>query len=215
MTPHSEAVPESAATPENLIDAIASVCEAASIPALAIRLGRKSDTDFAMVTRPSARHPQPTLHVGEAFTDEGHAAVLGAAAHEIAHVALGHYAARLRLAARAVRFTFPVACLLALAVSAVLPRVVFWVPYPAAPFLALAAVYLMMCRVSRRYEYQADAHAIKILGRAGLPGRMYVTAALTCFLPDPAWHKRGGWLFVTHPPTGRRLAVIGTAEAGQ
>ena len=101
------------------------------MPAAVIRLGRESGTPSAEVTGrvttatgTTGCHALPVMHV-EDFTSAGQAEACGAAAHEAAHITLGHATAK-RLF---LRFTL---LLVAAAILSwlVLPhQVPGWVPY--------------------------------------------------------------------------------------
>ncbi|MFF4413214.1 M48 family metalloprotease [Streptosporangium sp. NPDC001559] len=126
----------------------------------------------------------------------------GVLAHEIAHHALDHgdgiirrYRARAAQAALlgGLALNLPTLAVLALAVLVI-------------------GVHLVDARRSRLQEYDADAHAVRLLDAAGLPGRRIMAAALADLPTEPAAHRFGGWVFGWHPTARARRRTLATGR---
>jgi predicted Zn-dependent protease len=77
---------------------------------------------------------------------------------------------------------------------------------PGASALAPIAGQLVMDSYTRKEEYQADAHGVEILQRAGYDGKTLMANALTWLLQTEG--ASGGGFFATHPATGDRVAAV-------
>lgn len=110
-------------------------------------------------------------------------------AHEIAHADLGHVAKLQRLGA-------------GLSIGAVILDQIF----PGAGAIAPLAGRLVANAYTRREEYEADAHGVEILKRAGYDGKTLMASTLT-WLSESEGASRGGF-FATHPATGDRIQAV-------
>ena len=110
-------------------------------------------------------------------------------AHETAHADLGHVAKAQRLG-------------LGLTIGmAVLDQIA-----PGARALTPVAGQLIQSSYGRREEYQADAHGVEILQRAGYQGKALMADTLT-WLQRTEGSGSGGF-FATHPATGDRVQAV-------
>src|SRR5262249_7181729 len=77
--------------------------------------------------------------------------------------------------------------------------------FPQAEQLAPVAAQLVANAYTRHEEYQADAHGVEILRRAGYDGQGLIVHTLT-------WIKQvegeSGGFFATHPATGDRIQAV-------
>ena len=110
-------------------------------------------------------------------------------AHEVAHADLGH------VAKQQTRGT--VATIGAIILDAVVPGSGYVTPL---------AGQIVLNKYSREAEYQADAHGVEILRRAGFDGRQMMADTLT-WLRQTAGPGSGGW-FATHPATDDRIQRV-------
>ena len=110
-------------------------------------------------------------------------------AHEIAHADLGHVAKAQRLG-------------IGLTIGMVLLDQVI----PGSRALTPIAGQLIQSSYGRKEEYQADAHGVEILQRAGYDGRTLMADTLT-WLTQVEGSGSGGF-FATHPATGDRIAAV-------
>ena len=110
-------------------------------------------------------------------------------AHEVAHADLGH------VAKQQTRGT--VATIGAIILDAVVPGSGYVTPL---------AGQIVLNKYSREAEYQADAHGVEILRRAGFDGRQMMADTLT-WLQQTAGPGSGGW-FATHPATDDRIQRV-------
>lgn len=113
----------------------------------------------------------------------------GVLAHEIAHADLGH-AAKTQTLATGLQIG-----------SLILDQVL-----PGSGAIAPVAGNLILSAYTRSEESEADAHAVKILRRAGHDGKATMVDALS-------WIQRvegesGGGFFDTHPATGERVEAV-------
>lgn len=136
------------------------------------------------------------LHSGEVTPEE----LASVVAHELGHVALGHYRRRMIDATgqNAIRF----------ALAAVLARVLPVI----GPWLAGLATSLVAARLSQRDEFEADAYAAALLTKAGIgtaaqKSLLTKLSALSGGQPGPAL----AWL-ASHPDTSVRVAAIEAME---
>jgi metalloprotease len=123
--------------------------------------------------------------------------VAGVIAHELGHVALGHHARRM------IDWTGQSAAALALGVllNRFLPIVGFYI----ANFLSA----LLMARLSRRDEFEADRYATALLLKAGLPPAAQISMfrKLERMVPGADGKSGAAWL-MSHPPVAERIAAI-------
>jgi putative metalloprotease len=111
-------------------------------------------------------------------------------AHETAHADLGHVAKAQRLG-------------LGLTIGmAVLDRIV-----PGTQALTPVAGQLIQSSYGRHEEYQADAHGVEILQRAGYQGKALMASTLSWLLKTEGGGGGGGF-FATHPATGDRVQKV-------
>ena len=110
-------------------------------------------------------------------------------AHESAHADLGHVAKAQRLGA-------------GLTIGmAVLDKIV-----PGTQALTPIAGQLIQSSYGRHEEYQADAHGVEILQRAGYQGKALMADTLTWLLKTEG--SGSGGFFATHPATGDRVQAV-------
>jgi predicted Zn-dependent protease len=110
-------------------------------------------------------------------------------AHEIAHADLGHVAKAQRLG-----------------IGLTLGMVLLEQVIPGSQALTPIAGQLIQSSYGRKEEYQADAHGVEILRRAGYDGRSLLADTLT-WLTKVEGSGSGGF-FATHPATGDRIAAV-------
>lgn len=122
----------------------------------------------------------------EKATDEE---MRGVMAHEVAHADLGHVAK-----AKALGTGLNIGMFL---LDQVLPGSGYITP--------LVADFGVMRPFSRKEEYAADAHAVKILDRAGYPGKQVMADTLSWLLKQTG--PSGGFL-ETHPGTDDRIQRV-------
>ena len=141
-------------------------------------------------------------HARGDVTEEELAAVV---AHELGHVALGH--ARRRM----IDFTGQNAMVVVLA--SVLNR---FVPFVGA-WIAQMLSAVLMARLSKRDEYEADAYATALLNKAGIGTGPQISLfeKLEKLTRQKQTGKRAGttpvWL-LSHPPSAARIAAIRQLE---
>lgn len=122
-------------------------------------------------------------------------------AHELGHVALGHSRRRM------IDFSGQNALRTALAV--VLSRFIPGI----GPLIANAAMSLLMARLSRADEYEADAYASALLVKAGIgTGPQKTLFEKLQKLTGAAGAAQPAWL-LSHPKTPERIAAIEANEA--
>jgi len=122
-------------------------------------------------------------------------------AHELGHVALGHSRRRM------IDFSGQNALRTALAMvlSRVLPGI--------GPMIANAAMSMLMARLSRSDEYEADAYASALMIKAGIgTGAQKTLFTKLETLTGARGAKQPAWL-LSHPKTTERIAAIETNEA--
>ncbi|MBG0819869.1 M48 family metalloprotease [Planomonospora sp. ID91781] len=142
----------------------------------------------------------PRIELGaDLLHDADSLPLYGVLAHEIAHHALGHDAERPLWQSPA--WWSKAALLAALVLEAPLPVLLVLA------VVALAAA-LATARRERLAEYDADAHAVRLLDAAGLPGRRLVAAALADLVDGPAWYRLTVALFDSHPSARARRRVL-------
>jgi len=111
-------------------------------------------------------------------------------AHEIAHADLGHVAKAQRLGT-------------GLTIGMILlDRIA-----PGTSALTPIAGKLIQSSYGRKEEYQADAHGVEILQRAGYDGKAVMASTLT-WLMQTAGAGGGGGFFATHPATNDRVEAV-------
>jgi metalloprotease len=113
----------------------------------------------------------------------------GVLAHELAHEDLGHVAK-----AQAVGTGLNIGMIL-------LDQII-----PGSGALTPLAGKLLLNAYTRKEEYQADAHGVDILNRAGMPGKQTMVNTLTWL--EQTEGSSGGGFFATHPGTGDRIAAV-------
>jgi predicted Zn-dependent protease len=113
----------------------------------------------------------------------------GVLAHETAHADLGHVAKQQRLG-------------LGLQLGAVLLDRIL----PGSGQLAPIAGQIASNAYSRREEYEADAHGVEILDRAGFDGKGMMANTLGWIAQSEG--TGGGGFFATHPATGDRIEAV-------
>lgn len=121
-------------------------------------------------------------------------------AHELGHVALGHSRRRM--------IDFSGQNALRTALAMVLSR---FIP-GLGPLIANAAMSMLMARLSRKDEYEADAYASALLIKAGIgtQGQKDLFTKLE-HLTGANGAKQPAWL-LSHPKTGERIAAIEANE---
>lgn len=110
-------------------------------------------------------------------------------AHEVAHEDLGHVAKTSALAA-GVEFG-----------KMLLDQI-----YPISGLVTPLAGQLIVNAYTRGEESEADAHAVKIMDRAGYDGKTLMAGALR-WIQESEGGSSGGF-FATHPATGDRIRAI-------
>ena len=113
----------------------------------------------------------------------------GVMAHEIAHADLGHVAKLQRLGA-------------GLNIGAVLLDQLI----PGSGALAPIAGKLITNAYTRKEEYEADAHGVDIMRRAGYDGRTVMANTLQWLMQTEG--GSGGGFFATHPATTDRIQAV-------
>ena len=113
----------------------------------------------------------------------------GVLAHELAHDDLNHVAKAQTLGT-------------GLSIGAVILDQIF----PGAGAIAPIAGQLVMNKYTQREEYQADAHGVQILEKAGRPGRDIMAGTLTWLMQTEG--TSGGGFFATHPATADRIQAV-------
>jgi predicted Zn-dependent protease len=131
-------------------------------------------------------HFYVTIGLLEKANDDQLRAVM---AHEIAHADLGHVAKAQRLGA-------------GLTIGMVLLDQII----PGTRKLTPIAGQLIQSSYGRKEEYEADAHGVEILQRAGYDGRSLMADTLTWLTKVEG--TGGGGFFATHPATGDRIAAV-------
>jgi putative metalloprotease len=109
-------------------------------------------------------------------------------AHETAHADLGHVAKLQRLGT-------------GLSIGMILLDQII----PGAQALTPLAGQLVANAYTQKEEYQADAHGVDILRKAGFDGKTLMVNTLTWLQQTEA---SGGGFFATHPATGDRIQAV-------
>jgi predicted Zn-dependent protease len=155
------------------------------IPLTQIQVGLMDDPQINAANA-GGGHFYVTMGLLEKATDDQLRAVM---AHETAHADLGHVAKAQRLGA-------------GLTIGmALLDQIV-----PGSRALAPVAGQLIQSSYSRREEYQADAHGVDILQRAGYDGKTMMAETLTWLMQMEGTGRAG--FFATHPGTRDRIAAV-------
>jgi predicted Zn-dependent protease len=110
-------------------------------------------------------------------------------AHETAHADLGHVAKAKRLGTG---LTIGIA---------LLDQII-----PGSRALTPIAGELIQSSYTRKEEYQADAHGVELLQRAGYDGKTLMANTLTWLQQTEG--AGGGGFFATHPATGDRIGAV-------
>jgi predicted Zn-dependent protease len=111
-------------------------------------------------------------------------------AHEIAHADLGHVAKAQRLGA-----------------GLTLGMILLDQVLPGSSAVTPIAGKLIQSSYGRREEYQADAHGVAILERAGHDGKNLMADTLT-WLTQVSGGSGSGGFFATHPATADRITAV-------
>ncbi len=111
-------------------------------------------------------------------------------AHETAHADLGHVAKAQRLRT-------------GVGIGMILLNQVI----PSTSAITPIAGQLIANSYSRKEEYQADAHGVEILQRAGYDGKGLMAGTLTWLKGQEGSGGSGGF-FATHPATGDRIGAV-------
>jgi metalloprotease len=114
----------------------------------------------------------------------------GVLAHEIAHADLGH-----------------VAKTQALGTGLTIGTIILDQIIPGSGAITPLAGKLLVNAYTRKEEYEADAHGVEILRRAGLDGRTLMANTLM-WLQQSGGGDGGGGFFSTHPATGDRIEAV-------
>ncbi len=113
----------------------------------------------------------------------------GVLAHELAHQDLGH-----------------VARTQALGTGLNIGMIILDQIIPGSRVLTPLAGSLLLNAYTRNEEYQADAHGVDILRRAGYDGKRIMVDTLSWLMQTEG--TSGGGFFATHPATGDRIAAV-------
>jgi putative metalloprotease len=113
----------------------------------------------------------------------------GVLAHEVAHADLGH-----------------VAKTQALGAGVTIGMVILDQIIPGSGALTPIAGQLLVNAYTRKEEYEADAHGVEILRRAGFDGKAMMANTLTWLQGNAG--DGGGGFFSTHPATGDRIEAV-------
>ncbi|MET8145674.1 M48 family metalloprotease [Sphaerisporangium sp. NPDC005288] len=139
----------------------------------------------------------PIVHLGAELAAGPLAPLTGTLAHELAHQALGHLRTRPLVVWWACHQLTLMAGVLALALRS---------PWCLVLFAACVAARIIWARISRTQEYQADAYAVRLLDRTGLPGLDITTSTLWAGQHhDTWWYRTVGWMTGTHPTAAARV----------
>ncbi len=179
------------------------------LEALVARLGRAVDLPdlkahvFDMPVVNGLATPDGRIFVTTALFDKYRFGIIKAdevasvIAHELGHVALGHHSRRL------IDWTGQSAARMALGLilNRFIPVIGFWIAN------ALAA--LVMARLSRRDEFEADRYATALMLKAGLghAAQVGMFRKLEKMVPAAAGQGGAAWL-ASHPPVEERVAAI-------
>ncbi len=155
------------------------------IPTNQVKIGIVNDPEINAANAGGGQFYVTTGLLQKANDDELRAVL----AHEIAHADLGH-----------------VAKLKTLGTGLNIGMIILDQIIPGSGALTPLAAQLVASGYTRKDEYQADAHGVELLQRAGLPGRQMMASTLT-------WLKKtegesGGGFFATHPATGDRIQRV-------
>src|SRR5438552_9634130 len=155
------------------------------IPLNQVQIGLMDDSHINAANA-GGGHFYVTRGLLEKANDDQLRAVMG---HESAHADLGHVAKAQRLGT-------------GLTIGMVLLDQII----PGSRALTPIAGQLIQSSYGRKEEYQADAHGVEILQRAGYDGRTLMADTLT-WLTKVEGSGSGGF-FATHPATGDRIAAV-------
>ncbi|GAA2870548.1 hypothetical protein GCM10010517_30780 [Streptosporangium fragile] len=185
-----------------LVELVCALRHCAQLPGLLIRITPELDGNAEAAGSRCDRTPRIGLGTDLLRAPES-LPLYGVLAHEIAHHALGH--GRPRVFWRDPAW---------LAKAALLSGVVLRLPVAVLAVLVclVLAAALAGARRDRLQEYDADAHAVRLLDAAGLPGRRLVTAALADLIDAPPGHRVIGWAFDGHPSARARRRVLATGR---
>ncbi|MER6826563.1 M48 family metalloprotease [Streptosporangium sp. NPDC000563] len=192
-------------TPDDLPGLAELVCalrHCAQLPGLLIRITPDLDGNAEAFASRCDRTPRVGLGA-DLLQDPDSSSLYGVLAHEIAHHALDHDHPRMF-------WRNPVW----LAKAALLGGLVLRLPLPALAVLAcvVLAAALVEARRERLQEYDADAHAVRLLDAVGLPGRRLMAAALADLIDAPPGYRLIGWAFDGHPSARARRRTLATGR---
>ncbi|MGF1659630.1 MAG: M48 family metalloprotease [Rubrimonas sp.] len=173
--------------------AVARLAQAAEVPDLRAEL-------FEMPVVNGLATPDGRVYLTTALFDKYRFGLLtveevaSVVAHELGHVGLGHHQRRL--------IDWTGQSVAALALGVLLNRFVPILGFYVANFLA----GLLMARLSRRDEFEADRYATALMLKAGFGHRPQIEMfrKLERMVPGP---KPAAWL-ASHPPVAERIAAI-------
>ncbi|GII89461.1 hypothetical protein Ssi03_74510 [Sphaerisporangium siamense] len=149
--------------------------------------------------------PGPTVVFGGEAVAEPPLVRLATLGHELAHHDLGHTTDPVDYWIIYLQRALGVAALIAALADA-------WAVLGGLA-TAAAMVWLATNAMYRRREVAADARALALLDRAGLPGREAMAAMHAADLVvDPWWHAAGGFVFTGHPPVYARARRLDLAR---
>jgi len=155
------------------------------IPLNQVQVGLMDDSHINAANA-GGGHFYVTRGLLEKANDDQLRAVMG---HESAHADLGHVAKAQRLGT-------------GLTIGmALLDQII-----PGTRALTPVAGQLIQSSYGRHEEYQADAHGVEILQRAGYEGKALMADALTWLLRTEG--AGAGGFFATHPATGDRVEAV-------
>ncbi|WP_406319135.1 M48 family metallopeptidase [Streptosporangium sp. NBC_01639] len=190
--------PTTPADVADLADLAGALRRAARLPGLLVHITPDLGDNACAVTRKC--DPAPLVEIGTDLLADHRSTVLqGAMAHEIAHHTLKH-------GYRPVCWRNPAW----LAKACFLAGLIAHLPLPVLGVLAVAVFITaaMGARRERLQEYDADAHAVRLLDAAGLPGRRIVAAALADLPDEPPAYRLAGWVFSSHPTSRARRRTL-------
>ncbi len=199
--PPNRGIPAGSDRTGEAVNALAVLCQAASVPRLVARLGNASPS-LGQALPPARCHGAPAINIGSYLMGGADQVAYGTLAHELAHHEAGDLAANGRARVR-IFLTF----IAVFALTAFIPVISrYSVVFTLAVFAVLAA-YQGQVSV-RRQEYRADARGAELLDAAGYPGTECMTALLAGFGHESRVKQYAIAAVTGHPPVSRRLAAM-------